>query len=256
MKIKWHEWVISDTDNLTLLKIYQIPLKIAYALTIHRSQGQSLDFVDIDLSNTFCNGQSYVALSRCRTLEGLSIKNKINFDKIKVNQKALDFYKKIEEEEKIEEEKIEVVYTDGSTSNNGKIHSVGGCGVWFAHNNQRNISEKYNFDLPATNQKCELYAIYLAIKNTNKALKIRTDSKYSINCLTNWYKTWEKNGWVNSNKKPIKNKKLIKMILKVMINRKITFEYVKGHSGVIGNDEADKLAKRGARNEEESDGNK
>ena len=46
------------------------------------------------------------------------------------------------------------------------------------------------------------------------------------------------------------------MILKVMINRKITFEYVKGHSGVIGNDEADKLAKRGARNEEESDGNK
>jgi ATP-dependent DNA helicase PIF1 len=52
----------------------QIPLKLAWALTIHRAQGMTLDRAQCMLNHTFASGQGYVALSRVRSLEGLYIK--------------------------------------------------------------------------------------------------------------------------------------------------------------------------------------
>lgn len=65
----------------------QFPLKIAWAITIHKSQGQTFENVNIDLGRgAFTHGQTYVALSRCTTLEGISLKRKIKFSDIIVDE--------------------------------------------------------------------------------------------------------------------------------------------------------------------------
>lgn len=83
-------WEVIENDK-PILSAKQIPLKIAYAISIHKSQGCSLDFAEIDLSNIFEYGQAYVALSRVKSLQGLSIIG-IDYNNICAHPKALEFY--------------------------------------------------------------------------------------------------------------------------------------------------------------------
>lgn len=66
------EWTITDGVRV-LARISQLPLRLAWAITIHKSQGMTLDAAVMDLSQTFEYGQGYVALSRVRTLSGLHL---------------------------------------------------------------------------------------------------------------------------------------------------------------------------------------
>ena len=77
------EWTISDGSKV-LAKIEQVPLRLAWAITVHKSQGMSLDAAFMDLSGAFEYGQGYVALSRVRTFAGLYLGG--------LNRKALEVH--------------------------------------------------------------------------------------------------------------------------------------------------------------------
>ena len=71
----------------------QYPLKLAWAITIHKSQGKTFDKIIVDLgTGAFDYGQTYVALSRCRTLEGIQLKQKIKPKDILVDESIVEYY--------------------------------------------------------------------------------------------------------------------------------------------------------------------
>ncbi|KFI47252.1 ribonuclease H family protein [Bifidobacterium biavatii] len=98
-----------------------------------------------------------------------------------------------------------------------------------------------------TNQIGELCAVLEALRAHpgSEPLVIETDSQYAINCSTKWVHGWKKNGWKNSQKKPVKNAALIKAIDAELSKRagSVKFVWVKGHAGNAGNEKVDELAR-------------
>lgn len=75
----------------------QIPLRLAWAITIHKSQGLTFEKAIIDVQGAFAHGQTYVALSRCKSLEGLVLKSKIESNQIISDSNVIAFNKEFEE---------------------------------------------------------------------------------------------------------------------------------------------------------------
>ena len=132
------------------------------------------------------------------------------------------------------------IYTDGACSGNP------GPGGWGAviideSKKQSNISGKVN---ATTNNRMELTAPIMALKKIKPKSEviIFTDSTYVKNGITEWIKKWEKNGWKNANKKPVKNKDLWVKLNELCQKNQITWRWVKGHSNDIYNNLADELA--------------
>ena len=125
-----------------------------------------------------------------------------------------------------------VVWADGSTLN--------GSG-WAVIVPTRKIIYRGNVT-GATNQQAELSAVIQAVFKFGPNIHIITDSKYTIGCFTDWYHNWLKNGWRNAKKKPVENRQLIEIGLKLGANF-CTYEHVKGHTGIKYNEMADWYAK-------------
>jgi len=93
LEIKPHEFIIDEDGDL--IKKFQIPLILSWAITIHKAQGMTLEFVKTDIGNSiFEYGQVYVVLSRVKNIEGLSLIN-IDYSKIKAHPKILKYYEKL-----------------------------------------------------------------------------------------------------------------------------------------------------------------
>ena len=136
-----------------------------------------------------------------------------------------------------------VCYTDGACSCNP---GPGGFGIVFIKNDK--ISNMfYGGNNYTTNNRMELLgvieAINLAKNNGYDIIEIFSDSAYVINAITNkWFINWERNGWLTSQNKPVKNKDLWLKLMKAMEEIEIKFSKVKGHAGEEFNEIADKLA--------------
>ena len=87
-----HIW---ESENIPGIGVSQVPLILAWALTIHKSQGATMDVAEIDVGNNiFECGQTYVALSRVKSLDGLYLKS-FDASKIKINKKVKVFYEEL-----------------------------------------------------------------------------------------------------------------------------------------------------------------
>ncbi|KAH7370738.1 putative ribonuclease H [Rhexocercosporidium sp. MPI-PUGE-AT-0058] len=144
------------------------------------------------------------------------------------------------------------IYTDGSALGNGRMGAVAGVGVFFGVGDKRNVSESLEGELQ-TNNRAELTgvlrALEIAPKKTN--VEIITDSNYSINCVSVWYKAWVKKNWMTSGGKIVENQDLIKGVRALIEERdavgaETKFTWIKGHNEDPGNTAADRLAVAGA----------
>lgn len=91
-----HNWMLESNETYA---ISQIPLVLSWAITIHKSQGMSIERAVIDIGNSvFQYGQTYVALSRVKSLDGLYL-TKVNAQKIRAHPEVIKFYKKLNQSE-------------------------------------------------------------------------------------------------------------------------------------------------------------
>ena len=95
-----------------------------------------------------------------------------------------------------------------------------------------------------TNNIAELSSVLIGLRALKERcnVTIYSDSQYTIDCITKYYKSWEKKGFVTQNKGVVKNKELIQELYKETQKHHVTWVKVKSHSGIEMNDLADKLA--------------
>ena len=141
-----------------------------------------------------------------------------------------------------------VVYTDGA------CHPNPGPGGWaiVIVMPDGTVTEYSGNGGHTTNNRMELQAAIAAIEATpqNSAVRIITDSKYVLNGITSWVKNWKRSGWkrkTDEGIKPVLNADLWKRLDGLCANRKIAWQWVKGHNGNQHNERADQLATIAAR---------
>jgi len=103
-KTSWQSFEYKTDPEQTIVQqqvgeFSQYPIKLAWAVTIHKSQGLTFDSAIIDAGKSFVAGQVYVALSRVRTLNGLILKSKINTESLRSNQEVIAYMKPAREED-------------------------------------------------------------------------------------------------------------------------------------------------------------
>lgn len=135
-----------------------------------------------------------------------------------------------------------IIYTDGACSGNP---GPGGWGALMLSGNHR--KELSGGESETTNNRMEMMAVICAAEALKKAssIDIYTDSKYVLKGMTEWVEAWKKRGWRTAAKKPVKNVDLWQRLEHALDRHEVNWNWVKGHSGVPGNERADELARMG-----------
>jgi ribonuclease HI len=139
---------------------------------------------------------------------------------------------------------ILTIYTDGACSGNP---GPGGWGVLLQYGSKEKTLK--GGDPNTTNNRMEMMAAIKAIEAVNETytgeIILWTDSTYVMKGITEWVHGWKKKNWIKSDKKPVINTDLWKVLDKLNSQKNIQWNWVKGHAGVEGNERADELARQG-----------
>jgi ribonuclease HI len=132
-----------------------------------------------------------------------------------------------------------VIYTDGACRGNP---GPGGWGVLLKYKDSDKTLK--GFDAETTNNRMELMAVIEGLRSLTYGctIELNTDSKYVLQGINDWIVNWKKNGWKTAAKKPVKNVDLWQQLDEQVGRHDISWHWVKGHSGVPGNEAADQLA--------------
>lgn len=140
------------------------------------------------------------------------------------------------------------IYSDGACSGNpGK----GGWGAVIVHGGDTPNTEMYQGYKMTTNNRMELLGVIIPLERMmeegNKFnVFVYSDSRYVCDAVNkSWVKGWTRNGWMTSNKSPVKNKDLWIRLLALLKHHSVRFIWVKGHDGNPLNEKADLLARNG-----------
>lgn len=132
------------------------------------------------------------------------------------------------------------IYTDGACKGNPGPGAYGVVMLFGEH--RREVSAGYCL---TTNNRMELLAAITALNLLQQPCKVElhSDSKYLVQAINDrWIDGWQKKGWVNSKKEPVKNKDLWLQLLDAIGSHDITWKWVKGHAGNTENERCDELA--------------
>ena len=135
-------------------------------------------------------------------------------------------------------ERIEI-YTDGACRGNP------GPGGWAATLSLgEHFRELSGAEAATTNNRMELTAVIEALSALKRESRVRvfTDSEYVRRGITEWLKAWKARDWRTADKKPVKNRDLWERLDTLAARHDIEWHWVKGHSGVPGNERVDRLA--------------
>lgn len=138
------------------------------------------------------------------------------------------------------------IYTDGACSGNP---GPGGWGAILIYSGVE--KELSGFEPESTNQRMELTAAIEALKALKYPcqVKLYSDSAYLINAFNqNWLNNWERNGWQNSQRKPVENQDLWRELLGLSRVHQVEWIKVKGHHDNIYNNRCDQLAREAIKN--------
>jgi ribonuclease HI len=135
-----------------------------------------------------------------------------------------------------------VMYTDGACSGNP---GPGGWGAVLMSGGHH--KELFGGETETTNNRMEMMAVIRGVEALKRdcEVDIHTDSTYVMKGMTEWLEGWKKRGWRTASKKAVKNVDLWQRLEQVLDGHKVNWYWVKGHSGVAGNELADELARRG-----------
>ena len=131
------------------------------------------------------------------------------------------------------------MYTDGACRGNP---GPGGWGVILSYRDQNKTLSGY--EPQTTNNRMELTAAIEGLRALSRTcdIELNTDSKYVLQGISEWIESWKTNGWKTAAKKPVKNVDLWQLLDEQVKKHRIRWHWVKGHTGIEGNERADQLA--------------